>query len=121
MAFEEIQDDVVSGQFFNFTQIGQSFVGVFVSKSVKNGKFGPKTNWTFDVNGENFIISAAYQLNQKLNKAALSPGDTIDITFTGTMALAGREKPMQQYRVLVDRTGTPVAASTQSGMDDIPF
>jgi hypothetical protein len=123
MAFEEIPDEGPS-DFFNFTSVGQNVVGEFVSKRVREGKFGPKNEWTINTGDKTLIITSSYQLTQKLTKAKLNPGDKVDITYTGTMALPGKEHPMQQYRVLVDKCGdTPSepAKAPQGSSEDVPF
>lgn len=149
MAYKEIvlteeEQKAGSSNYVKFSAIGDKFAGVFVNTNTREVTFpGQKprnvTDYVFKNREGTHILSAPFDLDRKLKKAALRPGYKVAMVFTGEVAPEDPSKSaMKLFKVLVDdeisSTSTAAAApkppppapkppppSAGSEFDDIPF
>jgi hypothetical protein len=149
MAYKEIvlteeEQKAGSGSYVKFEAIGAKFAGVFVSANVREvmfpGQTKPRnvTDYVFKNREGTHTLSAPFDLDRKLKKAALKPGYRVAMVFTGEVAPEDPSKSaMKLFKVLVDdeiTTSTaavvkplpppapkPPPPSAGSEFDDIPL
>ena len=149
MAYKEItlteeEQKAGNSNYVKFNAIGDKFAGVFVNTSTREvtfpGQTKPRnvTDYVFKNKDGLHTLSAPYDLDRKLKKAALRPGYKVAMVFTGEVAPEDPSKSaMKLFKVLVDdeiSTSTAAAApkppppapkppppSAGSEFDDIPY
>lgn len=113
MAFKEVDPGPMpdmDSKFYSFKAIGDRFAGVYVSQETGFNKFGKsQTTYTFKNKEGTWKISANYDLNRRLQKAALQPGYKVLITYVTDMPIEGQNTAMKQFKVLVDDDVKPAA------------
>lgn len=115
MAYRDVtwSQEEDGGSFYKFDQIGQKFLGRFLSSKVeRNERFNKdETRFTFktaiiDPNTNQQVVEVVTlpsftDLDRKLKKANLKAGWKVRITYTGEIDV-GQQSKMKQFKVEVD-------------------
>lgn len=150
MAYKEIvltEEEMKAGNssYVKFDAIGTKFAGIFLSTATREvtfpGQTKPRTVTDYQFKNKEGVhtLSAPYDLDRKLKKAALKPGYKVAMVFTGEVPPEDPSKSaMKLFKVLVDDEIGPAAAaapkppppapkpqppppSAGSEFDDIPY
>lgn len=136
MAFEEValseeEKAALGGTFVRFNAIGDKFPGVFVRTQPATGQFAKPNVPSYVFKGKKedgslaeFICDPNPDLAPRLAKAALKPGNRVIIQYVSDLD-TGKEKPLKQFKLLVDRSTAAPAPKPPpppaDPFDDIPL
>lgn len=107
MAFVEVEEDeyVPKGQFLKmrevFGKIGDKFTGIFVGASESKGQYGG-TDYNFKTDKGVACLTIKGALHAQLQKAQLKGGECVGIQYKADKDI-GKESPMKQFKLMVDR------------------
>ncbi len=122
MAFREVElteeeRAAMSGAYFKFSAIGDRLVGRFISTRPSTGTYSKPGQLDYIIRHKNaegaiedVTLTPPADLAAKLKKAQLKPGWKVSITYASDHDV-GKESPMKVFKLLVDDSDPPKAAT----------
>ncbi len=114
MAYQEIEDDGPSGQFFKFNAIGDKIAGLYVGHRPATGTYAKPNDLEHMILQRDglWILTPPTDAARKLLKAerdgSLKPGASVMLSYSGDKDV-GQQSPMKMIKVLVDPEVKPAA------------
>lgn len=117
--------DFAGGEFYTFTDVGDSVTGVMVGAPRTgtdfNGNPCPEITLRNPAGIDTKVTLAQAQLKAKALKAKPVEGDTVTLTFTGEEKAAKGMKKLFDVTVIKGDGSVPQAAATPSDGNEEPF